>query len=113
MANSIEVVEVVRVQNASAFKAYQCMQEQIRPKVAETDCLPNRIIQTDVIIHEVAQSLSCLPQLDASVNERWLFHGTSQEAIENITDSNFKISRAVHGRMYGSGVYLAECSSKS
>lgn len=47
--------------------------------------------------------------------QRWLFHGTSASGAIGITSSDFKISLAgsAAGTLYGRGIYLAECSSKS
>ena len=54
-------------------------------------------------------------QLDAATNERFLFHGTSAEAADFITQGDFRIDKAGSnaGTLYGRGVYLAESCSKS
>ena len=46
---------------------------------------------------------------------RFLFHGTSAEAADFITQGDFRIDKAGSnaGTLYGRGVYLAESCSKS
>merc|ERR1712224_1161668 len=53
--------------------------------------------------------------LDKSVNEVFLFHGTSADASEAITTNEFRVNLAGShaGTLYGRGIYLAENSSKS
>jgi len=51
--------------------------------------------------------------LDESVNEVYLFHGTSPTGALGIVDIGFDISKAMKSACYGPGVYFAECSSKS
>jgi len=53
--------------------------------------------------------------LDDSVNEYFLFHGTTPEGAFGILESGFKLSfvGSHRGTMFGRGCYFAECSSKS
>merc|ERR1712061_245913 len=51
--------------------------------------------------------------LNASVSEVYLFHGTSSQGALGIADAGFDISKTSSGCLYGRGIYLAECSSKS
>merc|ERR1712187_780727 len=57
----------------------------------------------------------CFPSLDKRVQEHWLWQGPSHAAVENITVEDFKIKFAGTGAgmLYGAGIYLAECCSKS
>jgi len=52
---------------------------------------------------------------DPSLNEVYLWHGTSPDASMRIAQTGFNVglSGSSSGMMYGPGVYLAECSSKS
>merc|ERR1712232_1202219 len=52
---------------------------------------------------------------DASANSAWLFHGTNEVAAIAITHGDFLVDKAGSnaGTMFGNGVYLAECCSKS
>jgi len=56
-----------------------------------------------------------LPKLDDTVQEAWLFHGTTAEGAEAITSDDFRLNLAgtAAGTLYGRGVYLAEACSKS
>lgn len=54
--------------------------------------------------------------LDSTINEMFLWHGTSREAAEAIIASGFRIprgERAAHGKRFGEGAYFAEDLSKS
>ena len=53
--------------------------------------------------------------LREDVNEAMLFHGTSSAAAEAITRQDFrlKLSGSNAGTLFGRGIYLAECVSKS
>merc|ERR1712045_436328 len=54
--------------------------------------------------------------VDGSVNEMFLWHGTTWEAAESISQSGFYIprgERARHGKRFGEGAYFAEDLNKS
>ena len=53
--------------------------------------------------------------LREDVNEALLFHGTSKAAAEAILREDFRLSKAGSnaGTLFGRGIYLAECVSKS
>ena len=53
--------------------------------------------------------------LREDVNEAILFHGTNKAAAEGITDEDFRLNLAGSnaGTLFGRGIYLAECVSKS
>eukprot|EP00435_Cladocopium_sp_Y103_P057131 s576_g19.t1 len=55
-----------------------------------------------------------LGKTDQSSNEQ-LFHGTSREAVENISDREFRLDKAGshRGTLYGKGIYFAECATKA
>ena len=54
-------------------------------------------------------------RLDTSLNEHYLWHGSSPEAVDAIAEDGFMISKAGSnaGTMFGRGAYFAECSSKA
>lgn len=54
---------------------------------------------------------SALTTLDKSVNEVWLFHGTSQEAAKAIAQNDFRLPG--FGGNFGKGLYFAERACKS
>merc|ERR1712187_880464 len=51
--------------------------------------------------------------MDDSVNEVYLFHGTTPSGSLGIIDGGFDTSKANTAACYGPGLYFAECSSKS
>jgi len=55
------------------------------------------------------------PPLDEETNTVWLFHGTNDQAAEQITRGDFLVDKAGSnaGTLYGRGIYLAESCSKS
>jgi len=61
------------------------------------------------------QSINKLPTLDSSMQEAWMWHGTSSAGSDGITNTDFRInlSGSNAGTLYGRGVYLAEACSKS
>merc|ERR1719329_164270 len=56
-----------------------------------------------------------LPELNAAVNEHWLFHGTTRAAAQGIGENDFRLdlTGSNAGTLYGSGIYLAENATKS
>jgi len=52
-------------------------------------------------------------ELDKSVNEFFLFHGTKNETIDKIIAEGFDERFAEEAGMYGPGIYFAENSSKA
>eukprot|EP00928_Gymnodinium_smaydae_P057798 TRINITY_DN41019_c0_g1_i1.p1 TRINITY_DN41019_c0_g1~~TRINITY_DN41019_c0_g1_i1.p1 ORF type:complete len:457 (-),score=48.50 TRINITY_DN41019_c0_g1_i1:56-1426(-) len=54
-------------------------------------------------------------RLDASINEYYLWHGTTPEGATGISADGFRVRLAGShaGTMFGNGCYFAECSSKS
>merc|ERR1712050_585684 len=50
-----------------------------------------------------------------SIGDGYLYHGTNPSSAMNILRTGFVLDHAGHttGMMYGAGVYMAECSSKS
>lgn len=60
-------------------------------------------------------SRKMLKRIDKSVNEYYLFHGTTPEGAFGILETGFKLSfvGSHRGTMFGRGCYFAECSSKS
>eukprot|EP00927_Polykrikos_kofoidii_P059598 TRINITY_DN54744_c0_g1_i1.p1 TRINITY_DN54744_c0_g1~~TRINITY_DN54744_c0_g1_i1.p1 ORF type:complete len:1022 (+),score=121.94 TRINITY_DN54744_c0_g1_i1:51-3116(+) len=68
-----------------------------------------------MILAKHLSGVSLGSDMDAGVNEVYLWHGTSPGAAQAITTDGFRIDLAGShvGTMYGKGAYFAECSSKS
>jgi len=72
---------------------------------------PLSAINGDALTSEAPEKLGA--ELRAGLNEVYLWHGTSPEGASAIAEGGFKLDLAGSGSLYGNGVYLAECSSKS
>jgi hypothetical protein len=106
------VVQIVqRVENAALWQEYANTREAIRKKRPHkcTSVAKRGPIQT------MEKPRSILDGLDDRYNECALWHGTSPAAAAAIARTGFSLkhSGSATGTMYGHGVYLAECSSKS
>jgi len=53
--------------------------------------------------------------VEDEINELYLWHGSTPEAISGISEYGFQVKRAGshRGTLFGNGAYLAECSSKA
>jgi len=110
-ADTLNVLQVQRVQDASRLHDYACVLEQIAHQRSPDD-LATRSEQLAVKTHQYG-----LPCLKADCCESWLFHGTSEGSADAIARNGFDKSRIVgvqrHGTLFGGGVYFSECSSKA
>jgi len=71
---------------------------------------------TATLLHELGTGDIALENLDESVNELLLWHGTDARAAQTISQCGFRIpvgERAKHGKRFGDGAYLAEDLKKS
>jgi hypothetical protein len=113
----LEVVSVQRFEDSKMWAAYLEQKEKIKKRgtiesVLELDGDFSRgHVVTDGFVSHLTQG----GQLDQSLNEHYLFHGTSPEAAENIAEDGFRINLAGSstGTMFGRGAYFGECSSKA
>jgi hypothetical protein len=106
---SLQVVQ--RVENSELWRKYQIARAAIKAK------RPHRCtsIQTRSPILTMQKKHEILTDVDDRVNEVYLWHGTSPMAAASIAKTGFNVNMAGSnvGTMYGNGVYLAECCSKS
>jgi hypothetical protein len=113
----LEVVSVSRFEDSDMWAKYQSQKEQIstRGKLPSIMELDGDFSAGHVLTDAFARHLTHGAQLDNSLNEHYLFHGTTPEAAENIAESGFSLNLAgTHaGTMFGNGAYFAECSSKA
>lgn len=100
------------IENAQNWVEYVARRKVIADQIAKITPPP---WQPDDIMTMLSPSISSLPEVDTSVNEAWFFHGTSALGAEGITSEDFKLDLAGSnaGTLYGRGVYLAECCTKS
>jgi len=117
LATSLKVEEVLHVANAENYLGYSRRREEIRAAFAALDPA-DRAEDFDIKTQAVSmKGVSFHPDepVDASINEVWLWHGTSKEGVHGITDTDFDMGRAgsAAGTMFGRGLYFAESCMKS
>eukprot|EP00929_Paragymnodinium_shiwhaense_P020878 TRINITY_DN13776_c0_g1_i2.p1 TRINITY_DN13776_c0_g1~~TRINITY_DN13776_c0_g1_i2.p1 ORF type:complete len:836 (-),score=130.19 TRINITY_DN13776_c0_g1_i2:620-3127(-) len=113
----LHVLDVVGVQNAALWAAYTESKAKMQARLEEEASYSSAVrtaLPREVLTAGVDAMLDLGP-LDTTLRENWLFHGTTEPAIEGITNREFRLDMAgTHrGTMYGKGVYLAECSTKA
>lgn len=106
------VTSVAEVKNAQYFVEYCARRSVI---AAETDKLDTALWTPGDVTTTRSSACQHLPELDRTLNEAWLFHGCTEKAAEGITTTEFRLDLAGTGAgcLYGPGIYLAECSTKS
>eukprot|EP00927_Polykrikos_kofoidii_P027676 TRINITY_DN24269_c0_g1_i1.p1 TRINITY_DN24269_c0_g1~~TRINITY_DN24269_c0_g1_i1.p1 ORF type:complete len:924 (-),score=145.03 TRINITY_DN24269_c0_g1_i1:159-2930(-) len=113
MPTGLVVRRVVRVEDATLWQNYVNKREQIRA-ARESEVL--RAATPPVFTTAVVgKQNNILLDLDESVNEVYLWHGTFVRHALSIAQDDFRLDLAGTnvGTMYGKGIYLAECSSKA
>jgi len=116
--DSLQLVGVTYVANDQNWAEYTKRRDQVKKERPNCRWMPvcGKKPLTTVAIEELGDSLGwSLPKLDTSLNEAWLWHGTSAAGAEGITSEDFCVDLAGTnaGTLYGRGVYLAEACSKS
>jgi hypothetical protein len=100
MPYRLDIVQVFRSEHTALFHRFV----QSRGEFAEDATFP-------------VKTANASPVIDAQLlpGESYLFHGTNPSSAMNILRSGFSLSHTGHttGSMYGNGIYMAECSSKS
>mmetsp|Transcript_45900 Transcript_45900/g.106716 ORF Transcript_45900/g.106716 Transcript_45900/m.106716 type:complete len:482 (+) Transcript_45900:28-1473(+) len=107
------VKSVDRVLNDQVWREYVGKREEVRTRLGgATPTVPDG---AQTMNHLAKVNATSLPPLDKSVNENWLFHGTTQAAAQGIAENDFRLdlSGSNAGTLYGKGIYLAENASKS
>ncbi|CAJ1354610.1 unnamed protein product, partial [Effrenium voratum] len=109
------IVSAWRNENSKLWRKYSVRKaelQQEKKEVADSPEFAWRIFD-DVKTTRVWETYG--DQLDAEINEWYLWHGTSSSAAENICRSDFKMRLAgsATGTLYGRGSYLAESITKA
>merc|ERR1712216_191597 len=112
MGNRLVLVRAVAVQNEQNFVEYVSRRKEIKAAIQASPYLETERANPRTMD---CAAIKQLGPLEADVQEAWLWHGTTQKGSEGITNEDFRISLAgsAAGTLYGRGVYLAECCSKS
>jgi hypothetical protein len=115
--DSLQVVRGWRCQNLQNWAEYEEKKQSILQKLNKTGGLSGQggYMWTDAKPEGLLPETDDKFALDRSVNERFLFHGTSAVAANLITQGDFRIDKAGSnaGTLYGRGIYLAESCAKS
>ncbi|KAL3880862.1 hypothetical protein ACJMK2_033068 [Sinanodonta woodiana] len=116
--NNIKVKEVQRLENLQLFDKYASFRHAQFPAVSKTGKL---IPLEDIQASTKGQPLTlkytkrgCVLDQDIypEVNEHYLFHGTSADAVNGILKQGLDNRLASNGR-FGNGIYCAETPAKS
>ncbi|KAL3880951.1 hypothetical protein ACJMK2_033153, partial [Sinanodonta woodiana] len=116
--NNIKVKEVQRLENLQLFDKYASFRHAQFPAVSKTGKL---IPLEDIQASTKGQPLTlkytkrgCVLDQDIypEVNEHYLFHGTSADAVNGILKQGLDNRLAGNGR-FGNGIYCAETPAKS
>jgi len=107
------VHSVVEVQNADKWTDYSIRHEHIRQELSAAGGVALEDVKTNHALPAGHELIG--PELDRSVNEVYLFHGTHATSADKIADTSFSInlSGSKAGSLYGRGIYFAENASKS
>eukprot|EP00163_Fabomonas_tropica_P016493 TRINITY_DN2957_c0_g1_i1.p1 TRINITY_DN2957_c0_g1~~TRINITY_DN2957_c0_g1_i1.p1 ORF type:complete len:3388 (+),score=527.40 TRINITY_DN2957_c0_g1_i1:1057-11220(+) len=103
----LEVIRVERLENGLLWSVYAQRQLVTRDELRRTGHA-GPLISTALSDHPLSTSLD----VDHTVAERLLFHGTSPEALNVIRMNGFD-ERVASSGMFGQGIYFGENSSKS
>jgi hypothetical protein len=103
---SVSVRRCIRNEDTALWDKYAARRARVRqkrvPPFAHVGGLPETLRLID---------FSANTTLDRSVNEVWLFHGTSEEAALAIAKSDFRLPSGSGN--FGKGLYFAEKAEKS
>eukprot|EP00928_Gymnodinium_smaydae_P072711 TRINITY_DN56013_c0_g1_i1.p1 TRINITY_DN56013_c0_g1~~TRINITY_DN56013_c0_g1_i1.p1 ORF type:complete len:891 (+),score=144.39 TRINITY_DN56013_c0_g1_i1:82-2754(+) len=113
LPTSFRVRRVIRVEDSFMWAKYVQKREEIREKRAEEALEPfDPPMQSDEVADMHPELFG---DLDNSVNEVYLWHGTNVRAALSIAQDDFRIDLAGDntGTMYGRGAYCAESSTKA
>eukprot|EP00419_Tripos_fusus_P076151 CAMPEP_0172891804 /NCGR_PEP_ID=MMETSP1075-20121228/144723_1 /TAXON_ID=2916 /ORGANISM="Ceratium fusus, Strain PA161109" /LENGTH=178 /DNA_ID=CAMNT_0013746319 /DNA_START=69 /DNA_END=602 /DNA_ORIENTATION=- len=100
-------MEVYKVNNIGATADYQEYKASLRDRRGRCGKLRDAIIS-----HNPPSALAS--DLDESLNEYLMFHGTNPQAAKSIIETDFRIPKSnTHGAVYGPGIYVAETNTKS
>jgi hypothetical protein len=115
IADRLVVRKVVYVQNAENYVNYT-----MRKRTVVSQMTPDTKVNWDVKTQKVSlqgvgRHSSTGTPVDASVNEYFLWHGTSVKAAEAITNTKFRMSFSgtAYGSLFGCGIYFAESCMKA
>jgi len=115
MPTSLQLLKIQRIEDRDQWVRYQNAKEALVDKRSSEERYLPRV--ADISPGGDVKTKCCTIDnrlLDA-FNEYFLWHGTTPESVDGIAEHGFKLNLAGShaGTMFGKGIYLAECSSKS
>jgi len=110
-----EVKRVIRVEDSGMFERYVQRRKAIRGARAGGCDHPDTDLFTKAALDHVEGLPDVLGELDDSINEVFLWHGTNIRAGLSIAQNDFNLDWAGKGAgtMYGKGLYFAESCTKA
>lgn len=110
---SFKIIKLLQIQSEYLWERYMIRKKHIFSKFSEN-------YEKSEIFDHIKKHPLQLGMLDETVNEVSLFHGTSKEVADLITESGFDCRQGAEivtghpsNSMFGTGLYFAENSSKS
>lgn len=106
-------LQVIRTEDSHILKRYLAMRDHIKTLRSEASVTrPDPSVVTDSFVSSHPESFD---QLDGTINEVYLWHGTKVRSALSIAQCDFDLSFAGShaGTMYGRGVYLSESCTKA
>lgn len=112
MPKGVKIVSAFRIENGVLWGRYAGCRAKIgreRGSCTSVESMTGRQVRTRA--HETFRDVP----LEEAIGEVYLWHGTTPTGAQGITTEGFRLDLAGShaGTMFGKGVYLAECSSKS
>ena len=105
--STLQVKHVAQLQNSALWSPYYYRRIAIRELHAQYHST------IEPLQPHVEPQTSLSPELDAGLNELFLFHGTSAENAKRIKEFGFDERVAKLNGLYGSGIYFAHQACKS
>lgn len=118
------VIKARRIENSTTWSKYitckgrmrQQLQDTAGKKFAKPEEFISGVLTHEHLAHENMEEAISLDNLEESLNEYMVWHGTDREAAEAIAHDDFRIpwsSKQRHGQRFGVGVYFSDCLDKS
>jgi len=129
--NRLVVKEVIVVKHAENLISYLRKRQEIRAQLeirdspmmvnnlSDKNCAKTlrKLLPMGRQFHQIWKDVNRLSQdtIDPSINEYYMYHGTTPDAADKITQGDFRVDLAGSnaGTLYGRGIYFGESSAKS
>jgi len=111
----LQVARVQRIENVASFREYLQRRYILRDAVSRDPVVPLTDQRVKVDHSRLCGGVNVGDPLDSTINEVYLFHGTSPEGARGIAHEDFLLTFAgsAGGSAFGRGIYFAEDCIKS